>query len=143
MQPHAAAEMLVAFVLVMLAVLADGAGLAGIPPDLLSQYSRMDHGYFTCLDGNGTVPLDYVNDEYCDCPTDGSDEPGTSACAGVSNSTFWCPNVGYVAAAIPTSRVGGAYKLQHKHVPKMHLKTAADVPLYQRRRDLRLLRRFG
>ena len=32
-----------------------------------------------------------VNDNYCDCPFTGIDEPGTSACAG---SHFWPGSVG-------------------------------------------------
>ena len=34
---------------------------------------------FQCLDGRQKFPIDFVNNDYCDC-TDGSDEPGTSAC---------------------------------------------------------------
>jgi protein kinase C substrate 80K-H len=40
-------------------------------------------------------------DEYCDC-ADGSDEPGTSACA---NSRFYCRNVGAKGRILPSSRV--------------------------------------
>ena len=28
------------------------------------------------------VPEDRINDGYCDCPTNGADEPNTEACAG-------------------------------------------------------------
>ena len=31
---------------------------------------------FTCKDGSLVLPIQRVNDDYCDCP-DGSDEPGT------------------------------------------------------------------
>ena len=36
---------------------------------------------FRCDDGATTLAIARVNDDYCDC-ADGSDEPGTSACAG-------------------------------------------------------------
>ena len=35
------------------------------------------------------VFLFQVNDDYCDCPSDGSDEPSTGAC---SKSVFFCPS---------------------------------------------------
>ncbi|KAM4675349.1 glucosidase 2 subunit beta isoform 2-T2 [Discoglossus pictus] len=56
---------------------------------------------FTCLDGSRTIPYDRVNDDYCDC-ADGTDEPGTSACA---NGKFHCTNAGFKHQYIPTSRV--------------------------------------
>ena len=42
---------------------------------------------------NTVVP---VNDNYCDCPSTGMDEPHTSACAG---SRHWPGNTYYVSAA--------------------------------------------
>lgn len=45
---------------------------------------------FTCRDDSGTIPWHRINDDYCDC-SDGSDEPGTSACSHIQNSFgFWC-----------------------------------------------------
>lgn len=81
---------------------------------------------FTCI-GNPSIVLRaaQVNDRSCDCP-DGSDEPGTSACAyidplsppqplpgspsGSTNTTnalpgFWCPNAGHVGSYVPFSYV--------------------------------------
>lgn len=46
---------------------------------------------FICKDNSRTIPFKNVNDDFCDCP-DGTDEPGTSACA---RGRFTCKNKGY------------------------------------------------
>ena len=62
---------------------------------------------FTC-DGTRTIAIMSVNDDYCDCE-DGSDEPGTSACAGVGAATsmkgMHCVNFGSTSTVVPSSRV--------------------------------------
>jgi protein kinase C substrate 80K-H len=60
----------------------------GIPRSLEPSYASASQ--FMCLDGSKTIPAARVNDDFCDC-TDGSDEPGTSAC---SNGRFYCINKG-------------------------------------------------
>ncbi|CAM9891445.1 unnamed protein product, partial [Choristocarpus tenellus] len=61
-----------------------------------------DAGQLLC--GDGTVlAWDRVNDDYCDCPKDGSDEPGTSAC---NTGAFHCVNHGHQEMRLASSRVG-------------------------------------
>jgi hypothetical protein len=43
-----------------------------------------------------TIPANRINDDYCDCPLTGADEPNTSACAGSSD---W-PGVRVVVAVV-------------------------------------------
>jgi len=62
---------------------------------------RSGGALFHCRDGQAEIPLAKLNDEYCDC-ADGSDEPGTSACA---LGRFHCANVGFRPMALPSSRV--------------------------------------
>ena len=79
---------------------------------------------FTCISNPSIkVPFARVNDDFCDCP-DGSDEPGTSACAHVSpyspqtpadlpsgiNASlalpgFYCKNKGHLPAYVPFTNV--------------------------------------
>lgn len=45
---------------------------------------------FTCHASGKVITEDKVNDDYCDCPEDGSDEPRTNAC---TVNKFSCTNV--------------------------------------------------
>ena len=76
-----------------------GTSVRGIPFEKASFYVPTKD--FTCLDGSDSLPFSYVNDDYCDC-NDGSDEPGTSACA---NAVFFCPNKGHQSKYLLSSRV--------------------------------------
>lgn len=73
--------------------------LRGIPVSKNPLYSP-DRD-FECFDGSRLIPFTQVNDDYCDC-WDGSDEPGTTACA---NGKFYCENAGHKPAYIPSSWV--------------------------------------
>uniref|UniRef100_A0A1Q3FEB4 Putative glucosidase ii beta subunit-like protein n=2 Tax=Culex tarsalis TaxID=7177 RepID=A0A1Q3FEB4_CULTA len=42
---------------------------------------------FRCLSSTRQIAWSRVNDDYCDCPEDGSDEPGTGAC---DRGRFYC-----------------------------------------------------
>lgn len=50
-------------------------------------YKPNFEGKFRCLDGSKEIPFDHLNDNYCDCEGDGSDEPSTNACA---KGKFYC-----------------------------------------------------
>lgn len=71
------------FIIAACTLLASGAAarrLKGVMTQLASQYETGDQ--FTCLKSGTSIPSTYVNDDYCDCE-DGTDEPGTSACANL------------------------------------------------------------
>ncbi|KAK9462926.1 glucosidase II beta subunit-like-domain-containing protein [Lipomyces oligophaga] len=76
--------------------------IRGVAPKDIEFYQPDQSGNWACL-GNLeiVIPFSRVNDDYCDCP-DGSDEPGTSACA---NGYFFCKNIGYTAQIIPSTKV--------------------------------------
>ena len=73
-------------------------GVRGVPQYLQSKYEKE---IFTCDGDSKTYRKEEINDGFCDC-TDGSDEPGTSACSG---NIFHCTNKGYRIIQIPSSRV--------------------------------------
>lgn len=75
--------------------------LIGVHPERRNHYELNEGQSFKCLDGSGSIPLNFVNDDYCDCQ-DASDEPGTSACP---HGQFFCPNVGYIQRLIPSAWV--------------------------------------
>ncbi|KAM3497935.1 hypothetical protein MY10362_008726 [Beauveria mimosiformis] len=92
----------------------------GVSPEFVSHYQAKDS--FRCIaNSNIEISLSRINDNTCDCP-DGSDEPGTAACAhidplspqqplpGSSSGTtkanhslpgFWCENKGHIGAYVP------------------------------------------
>ncbi|XP_072027532.1 uncharacterized protein [Amphiura filiformis] len=56
-------------------------------------------GHFVCLDKSVSIQFSRVNDDFCDCLSDGSDEPATDACP---NGRFYCETE---EKYIPSSRV--------------------------------------
>ncbi|KAE8357313.1 glucosidase II beta subunit-like protein-domain-containing protein [Aspergillus caelatus] len=96
----------------------------GVGPEFAKFYKDTDT--FTCISHPAIkVPFSAVNDDYCDCP-DGSDEPGTSACAHLSRNSpltvadrpgnndldltlslpgFYCKNKGHKPSYVPFQRV--------------------------------------
>ncbi|XP_061191437.1 glucosidase 2 subunit beta-like isoform X1 [Saccostrea echinata] len=73
----------------------------GVSISMASKYQPNERNKFNCINGFGEIPYDHLNDDYCDCD-DGTDEPGTSACA---NGKFHCTNAGYIPKYIQSSRV--------------------------------------
>jgi len=79
------------------------AAILGVEPGQEASYTGST---FRCLDGNSApLPVAVVNDEACDC-ADGSDEPGTGACAGQDQTLFFCANKGSIPQKLYASRVG-------------------------------------
>ncbi|KAF2210532.1 hypothetical protein CERZMDRAFT_44925 [Cercospora zeae-maydis SCOH1-5] len=109
----------VALVALECAALCHAARPRGVGPEFAKFYEDLTS--FTCIT-NPSVALSFsqVNDDYCDCP-DGSDEPGTAACAhlsslsphtlenppNVSNALpgFYCKNKGHRPSYVPFTHV--------------------------------------
>lgn len=69
-----------------------------------SLYLKQEDGTFKCIYSQELIEYQQINDDYCDC-NDGTDEPGTNACA---NGKFYCRTQtrnGKFRNSFPTSRV--------------------------------------
>nr|CAD7406221.1 unnamed protein product [Timema poppensis] len=64
-------------------------------------YRPNENGNFECFTTGMEIDPSKINDDYCDCEEDGSDEPGTSAC---QNGRFHC-NTQLALESIPSHRV--------------------------------------
>lgn len=51
------------------------------------RYNPLVRDLFFCLQSGKAIPIERLNDDYCDCVEDGSDEPETNACM---NGVFYC-----------------------------------------------------
>ncbi|CAH9093896.1 unnamed protein product [Cuscuta epithymum] len=76
--------------------------VVGISPQDEEYYKALSMGVsIKCKDGSNKFTKSQLNDDFCDC-TDGSDEPGTSACP---EGKFFCKNAGHSPIFIYSSRV--------------------------------------
>lgn len=50
-------------------------------------YNMAMRNAFFCIKSGKAISIDKLNDDYCDCEEDGSDEPETNAC---KNGLFYC-----------------------------------------------------
>lgn len=72
----------------------------GVGPLERAKYQKVvETEKFECVSAGRVVqlPIEKINDDYCDC-TDGSDEPGTSACQG--NKRFFCAHTGKMKQSV-------------------------------------------
>jgi len=78
--------------------------IVGVRSDQRHLYGTNSGGNFRCLESGEEIPLDEVNDDFCDCG-DLSDEPSTGACG--PDSVFHCgiESASNFKNPIPGSRV--------------------------------------
>ncbi|KAF2425274.1 putative glucosidase 2 subunit beta [Tothia fuscella] len=80
----------------------------GVGPEFGKHYKSAQS--FKCINRPEIeIGKSQVNDDYCDCP-DGSDEPGTAACAHLNNTLlalpgYYCKNKGHAPSYVPVSYV--------------------------------------
>ncbi|XP_071650716.1 thiamine pyrophosphokinase 1 [Temnothorax longispinosus] len=81
--------------------------LRGTRDQDIAKYLPNVNGKFVCFASKREIDFVKVNDDYCDCPMDGSDEPGTNAC---SNGFFNCEKSSRKSAArIPSYKVNDGH----------------------------------
>ena len=61
--------------------------IIGVDTKLRHLYVPNEDNLFKCMSSNKMIPFEWINDNFCDCVLDGSDEPGTEAC---QNGRFYC-----------------------------------------------------
>ena len=54
----------------------------------------------------GVIPVDRINDDYCDCEESGIDETATNAC---DKGTFYCESPLAIDNRLPSSRINDNY----------------------------------
>ncbi|CAI5461319.1 unnamed protein product [Closterium sp. Yama58-4] len=97
--PQALAIAVVALVFFAIGSLAAALpSIRGVAPQDVAYFSGSE---VRCRDGSRSIAVQRVNDDFCDC-ADGTDEPGTSACA---LSRFYCANRGHMPLTLFSSRV--------------------------------------
>ncbi|KAI3794859.1 hypothetical protein L1987_37499 [Smallanthus sonchifolius] len=89
-------------VLVLRSAVVRSENLRGVAPIDEEYYNGLSSsGTIKCRDGSKSFTKAQLNDDFCDC-SDGSDEPGTSACP---SGKFYCRNAGHSPLSIYSSRV--------------------------------------
>ncbi|GAV03381.1 hypothetical protein RvY_13810 [Ramazzottius varieornatus] len=80
------------------------AQLVGMDPKYYVYYKTASKsGKFKCISSKEVIPWSHVNDNYCDCPEDGSDEPATTACS------FFAPHQYFFCTSTDPSKIPVAW----------------------------------
>ncbi|KAG5305809.1 GLU2B Glucosidase, partial [Pseudoatta argentina] len=81
--------------------------LRGTRDQDIAKYLPNINGKFVCFVSKREIDFVKINDDYCDCPIDGSDEPGTNAC---NNGFFNCEKSSKKSAVrIPSYKVNDGH----------------------------------
>lgn len=78
--------------------------LKGIAPENKHLYTSP---FLKCPTSGKLISHHAINDDYCDCPEDGFDEPATSACS--PHGFFYCPNREWKPQVISTLFLNDGY----------------------------------